>query len=690
VTADKIKPHHLARRAIVYVRQSSAHQVLHNPESRALQYGMRDRLAALGWSEIEVVDDDLGRSAAGGVARVGFERMVAEVCLGKVGAVAAREVSRFARNSRDWQQLIEMGRVVDTVLVDGEAVYAPRDGNDRLLLGLKGSLNEYELDLLRQRSLAARHAKARRGELVVAAPVGFIKAGDRLEKDPDRRVQAAIRLVFDKVAELGSARQALLWFHEHGLDLPARRRDGTLLWRRPCYGSIHRMVTNPAYGGAYAYGRTGAAVRYDGAGARPGSRRKPRAEWLALRPGTHEGYLEWERAEAIRGMVSDNTPASRHHGAPKHGDALLAGLLRCRRCGRKLTVRYTGAGHDVPRYSCWRGYLDNGEPRCIAFGGLRADDAIEAEILKVLEPAAVAAAVEAEAQAAQHRDQVREALLRDLQAARYAADRAFRQYDTIDPANRLVAAELEARWNRALEHVAEAEAKVSAHDAATPAREAVTPASLAGLAGDLRSVWTAPTTDARLRKRIVRTVVQEVVADLDEPAGAVVLLIHWMGGIHTQLRLPRRRRGQRNSTSPDIVAAVRQLVLIASDDVIAGMLNRNGLRTGHGKRWTRERVTSLRSHHGIPVHRCTPEDQAPWLNLNRAAALLRVSPKTLRLAVEAGRIDAVHPLPDGPWIFSRAALSGPAAMDIVSQARRNPHHPGGSVPGQETLPFSTT
>jgi DNA invertase Pin-like site-specific DNA recombinase len=690
MSADKVQPHHLARKAILYVRQSSAHQVLHNPESRALQYAMRDRLAALGWSEIEVVDDDLGRSAAGGVARAGFERMVAEVCLGKVGAVAAREVSRFARNSRDWQQLIEMCRVVDTVLVDGEAIYAPRDGNDRLLLGLKGSLNEYELDLLRHRSLAARYAKARRGELVVAAPIGFIKAGDRLEKDPDRRVQEAIRLVFDKVAELGSARQALLWFHEHDLELPARRGNGDIIWRRPCYGSIHRMVTNPAYGGAYAYGRTGAAVRYDSTGARPGSRRKPRDEWLALRPGAHEGYIDWERAEAIRGMVNDNIPASRHHGAPKHGDALLAGLLRCRRCGRKLTLRYTGAAHDIPRYSCWRGWLDNGEPRCIAFGGLRVDDAIEAEILKVLEPAAVAAAMEAETQAAHHRDQVREALLRDLQAARYTADRAFRQYDAIDPANRLVAAELEARWNRVLAQVAEVEAKITAYDAATPIRAAARPASLAGLTEDLQFVWRAPTTDARLRKRIVRTVVQEVVADLDEAAGEIALFIHWVGGVHTELRLPRRRRGQRNSTSPDIIAAVRQLVLIGSDDVIAGMLNRNGLRTGHGNRWTRERVTALRSHHAIPVYRRVPEDEAPWLNLNKAAALLRISPKTLRLAVTAGRIEAVHPLPDGPWIFSRAALNGPAALDLVNQARRNPNHPVGPLPGQEALPFSMT
>ena len=246
--SEKIRPQLLERKAILYVRQSSPHQVLHNRESSALQYAMRSRLTALGWCNIEVVDDDLGRSAAGGVARAGFERMVAEVHLGKVGAVAAREVSRFARNSRDWQQLVEMCRVVDTVLIDQETIYAPRHGSDRLLLGLKGSLNEYELDLLRQRSLSARHEKARRGELVVAAPVGFVNAGDRLEKDPDRRVQEAISLVFDKVEELGSARQALLWFHEHGLELPTRRRNGDVTWRRPSYATVHRMIENRIYG----------------------------------------------------------------------------------------------------------------------------------------------------------------------------------------------------------------------------------------------------------------------------------------------------------------------------------------------------------------------------------------------------------------------------------------------------------
>jgi hypothetical protein len=334
--------------------------------------------------------------------------------------------------------------------------------------------------------------------------------------------------------------------------------------------------------------------------------------------------------------------------------------------------------------------MDNGEPRCIAFGGLRVDDAIEEAILTVVGPGAIAAATAAEKESSQRRDQVRDALTRDLEAARYAADRAFRQYDAADPANRLVAGELEARWNKALARVAEIEGKIAAHDAAsvTPAAD---PASLATLAADLKIVWAAPSTDARLKKRIVRTVIHEVIADIDPEAAEIVLVVHWAGGVHSEIRLPRRRRrGQRNSTSADVIAAVRQLVLIANDDVIAGILNRNGSVTGHGNRWTRERVTSLRSHHRIAVYKPADDGIEPWLNLSKAARILRVAPRTLRLAAEAHEIEAIHPLPDGPWIFSRAALSASSARAITERARQNPKYPTGSHTDQQSLFSSIT
>src|SRR4051794_39537568 len=287
------------------------------------------------------------------------------------------------------------------------------------------------------------------------------------------------------------------------------------------------------------------------------ARHPPRYAAFPNLPSPNFGHSS--RAEAIRQMVSKNVPSAAAHGAPKHGAALLSGLLRCRRCGQKLTVQYTGAKHDIPRYTCSRGRLDYGEPSCIAFGGLRVDDAVEVALLALVRPAALQAAQAAEAQAAARRDEAREALSRDLEAARYAADRAFRQYDAADPENRLVASELEARWNRALVHVAEVEGKLATPDASTPA-PAVAPASLGVLASNLRTVWSAPTTDARIKKRIVRTLIQEVVADIDDAASEIVLIVHWVGGVHSELRLPKRRRGQRNSTSADIIQAVRQLV----------------------------------------------------------------------------------------------------------------------------------
>lgn len=453
--SDKIRQQHLDRKAILYVRQSSNFQVQHNEESKRLQYAINDRLQLLGWQEVEVIDEDLGRSASGSVTRSGFEKMVSEVSLGKVGAVAAREVSRFARNSREWQQLVEVCRVVDTLLIDNETIYCPRQSNDRLLLGLKGSLNEYELDLLRQRSLEARYQKASRGELIVAAPIGFLKTGSkrgkdqRLEKDPDVRVQEAIELVFRKCFELGSLRQVLLWLIDNGLQMPARRTNGELVWKRPVYSSLHQMVSNPVYGGAYCYGRTQSKNSYQNGASRKTTIRKQREKWHTLNPNHHQGYVTWHKFEQLQKLLANNN-LSTGMGTPRNGAALLAGLFRCRRCSRKLIVNYTGGTKKFPRYCCQRGFLDNGEPKCISFGGMPIDRAVSELIFRVVEPAALEASVLAHQLESENQREVIQALERQLQQARYEASRAQRQYDASDPENRLVTDELEKRWDSAL------------------------------------------------------------------------------------------------------------------------------------------------------------------------------------------------------------------------------------------------
>lgn len=661
--SEKISPRHLERSAIVYVRQSSPHQVLHNEESRRLQYAMKQRVLSLGWRNVEVIDEDLGLSAVTTVDRTGFQRMVAEVCLGKVGAIVAREVSRFARNNRDWHQLIEMCSLVDTLLIDQEAVYNPRQSNDRLLLGLKGSLSEYELDLLRQRSLEARWAKARRGELVITAPIGFLKTSDqKLELDPDQRVQQAIRLVFEKFLELGSARQALVWFLEKGLQIPTRRYGAAgweTVWRRTSYRSVIRILKDPTYAGAYSFGRTGVVSSVKDGVLEKKRARRPMTEWGVLIRDHHDGYIAWELFEVIQTMLSKNVSSfgSPVHGAAKRGVALLGGLLRCHRCGRKLLVNYTGKNHLVPRYCCLRGRLDTGEQRCISFGGLRVDEAVSAELIRVLEPAAIEAARATASDATRKQSDVVDALMVELKAARYAAERSWKQYDSTDPENRLVADQLERRWNAALQRVGEIEARIDVEKHEQRRHKPLSTDSLANLTSDLDAVWNDPEADVRLKKRILRTLIEEIVVDLSPESTKVELVIHWKGGIHSSLQVVRRVRGQ-NSThaAMETVDAVCALSRICKDDTIASYLNRNGIPTGRGNRWTRERVTSLRSHRRIPNHDRNQRESEGWMNLGEAAVHVGVAAKTLRLAAERGEIKALHPLKYGPWIFLRADL----------------------------------
>jgi DNA invertase Pin-like site-specific DNA recombinase len=694
---DKISDLHLTRKAILYVRQSSAHQVTHNAESRRMQYAMKERLQELGWKEIEVIDEDQGRSAAGTTERSGFDRMVSDVCLGRVGVVAARELSRFSRNSRDWQQLIEVCRVVHTLLVDHETVYDPRRSNDRLLLGVKGSLNEYELDVLRQRAWEARLEKAKRGELVLTAPVGFIKNDTGpMEMDPDRRVQEALHLVFRKFRQLGSVRQTLFWFLESDLELPARQWDGNLwttVWKRPRYGAVYKILTHPAYGGAYSYGQSEQVIDFHDSRPRKRRRRRKREEWLALIPGHHEGYIDWEQYERNRKAIADNMTSRfpESPSAPKHGPALLAGLLRCRRCGKKLLVGYTGREANVIRYMCCRGNLDTGTSRCITFGGARVDAFVANQVLRVVKPSAVEAALRAAEKTVCQRSDILETLGRNLEAAHYATDRAWKQYDGVDPENRLVADELERRWNEALSHRNEIENRIAEEQ--TNQEKETTPEfeDFLRIAEDLRVVWDAPETDMRLKKRILRTLIHEILVDTDSHAGEVLITIHWNGGVHTQGVVKRRRHGQNSlHTSTEIVDAVAVLSKICPDHLIAGILNRNGLQTGKGNRWTQERVTSLRAKRKMPRYSDEQREAAGWVTLTDASKHLDVCPSTLRAAAERGIIPVEHPLSLGPWVFCRSDLESTAAKTLVESTRRRTKGGAARCPEQRELEFHET
>src|SRR4030095_15113167 len=392
--------------------------------------------------------------------------------------------------------------------------------------------------------------------------------------------------------------------------------------------------------------------------------------------------------EEIQHMMTNNAHLGDRSGAAKRGSGLLAGLLRCRRCGRKLMVAYTGNGPFVLRYVCHRSALDNGAPPCITFAGLSMDDAISREIMIVLEPAAIEAAVLATEQETLQQEEIISALKRELEAAQYTARRAEKQYDTTDPDNRLVASELERRWNDALQKVQQIEARIEQ----AMGRRQVTPATrdeFETLAGDLAAVWSHPESDARIKKRIVRTLIEEVMADVDGHAGEIIAVIHWKGGVHTELRIPRRRRGySRTHTPKEIVDAVRVLVRISSDDVIAGALTRSGSVTGMGNRWTRERVTSLRSHHGIPAYNADRRRAEGWLTLTEAADQLHMSGITLRLAIERGEIEAEHPLANGPWVINHRALETPKAVQLVGQSRRERRDPVLDVSGQRIIDFS--
>lgn len=685
----KIAPDHLARGAFIYIRQSTADQLANNHESRRRQYGLAERARALGWTDVTVIDDDLGRSGSG-VSRPGFERLLAAICEGRVGAVFAIEASRLARNGRDWHTLIEFCGLVGTVIVDEDGVYEPRHPNDRLLLGMKGTMSELELSLLRARSMEALKQKAGRGELFFSVAVGYIKVGrDKIEMDPDLRVREAIGLVFARFAEMQSIRQVFLSLRADQIALPYIDSNGPesrqLSWKLPVYATVNNLLTNPVYAGAYAFGRTGSRMTIENGRKRiVRGRRKDRSDWAVLLVDHHEGYLSWTEYERNQRVIADNANGKgmMARGAVRKGEALLAGLVRCGHCGRRLLVSYNGTNGDIGRYNCDATRSNPGTPACISFGALRVDEAVGAEIVRLLQPLGVEAAVRAitdgEHQSVEKQRQIELA----LEQARFEAIRARRQYDAVDPDNRLVAGELERRWNAALAAVATLEEELKAVVRQRPAAlSAEERKRLLELGADLETAWHHPAATAITRKRIIRVVLREVVARIE--GDQILLMLHWQGGDHTHLTVRKNRRGQtRWVVEPETVGLIRHCARLMPDKAIAGMLNRTGKRTGRLNGWTQSRVRAFRNTHGIGVYREGEWAERDEITLTDVATMLDLSPITVLRQIKAGIIPAKQYCKGTPWVIKRQDIDL-----LLSERPRGHKDPLSTNPDQQTFIF---
>lgn len=688
MSAEMLPEGLLKRKAIVYVRQSTQTQVQTNLESQRRQYDLVEVARRHGFASVEVIDDDLGRSASGSVARPGFDRLVAAVCAGEVGAVLCLDASRLSRNGRDWHHLLELCGLVGARVIDTDGVYDPCRPNDRLLLGMKGQISEFELGVIRARMLDARHGKALRGDLRISVPTGYIWHREvGLGLDPNQRVQEAVRVVFARFRQLGSARQALLSLAAEEMHFP-RPSDGKSLvtfdWTPIRYRNVISILKNPFYAGAYAYGKSEKRTALvDGRVRTTYKHRKPFGQWEVIIKDHHEGYIEWSEFERNQKLLAAN--AYGKAGGVKSGRggrALLPGLLLCGGCGCRLVVAYSGH-YSLPVYRCERPNQMLGRPRCMTFGAKCVDAAVGHELLRAIEPIAIEAALHAEHRHMEQRSEQRRIVELELQQTRYEASLAERRYAACDPDNRLIAAQLEKSWEATLQRVADCEARLAALDNPDPAPP--TP-DFTGLAQDLQAAWDAPGVTMRSRQQLVRSLIADIIAHYDAGSREIVLTLHWRGGQHFELRVRKPRAGEHDCrTSEEALAVIRSMATRWSDEDIAATLNRMGLPTGQGKTWTAHRVSSLRRVRGIRAYKSAEKD-GEWLTMSEAAAKLGVSNHQIRKLIKAGVLAAEQVVPDAPYQIRASDLQDERVISALARKGR----PCRPVSETQTSIFSDT
>lgn len=663
----------LNRKAVVYVRQSTQSQVMTNLESQRRQYDLVAVARQHGFVDVEVIDDDMGRSASGTVARPGFDRLVAWLCGGKVGAVLCFDASRLARNGRDWHHLLELCGLVEARVIDQDGVYNPSHPNDRLLLGMKGSISEFELGVLRARMLDAARSKARRGELRLPVPFGYIWHRDvGLGFDPNLRLQEVIRHIFARFGELGSARQVLLSMMADQIHFPRPTDESRMTsfdWMPIRYRNVISVLKNPFYAGVYVYGKSEKRTEIvEGRARKSYGHGKPIGTWEVMIKGHHPGYIDWEEYERNQKQLAVN--AYGHAGGTKSGRggrALLSGILTCARCGSRLTVAYTGNPLSRAVYRCLKPNLMMGLPRCMTFGGPRVDGAIAKELLRAVEPMAIEAALEAERMHRERQHEHKHVIDLELRQARYEVGLAERRYAACDPDNRLIAAQLEKNWEAALRRVQDIEARSVDQKRAVVE---VDPGAFANLADNLSEAWNAPGVTMRARQQLLRTLVTNIVVDVDDELREVVLVIHWRGGQHSQLRVRKPRTGEHGcATAEDALEILRSMAGRWSDEHIAACLNRMGIPTGQGKTWTAKRVGSVRRVRNIHGY-LSAEKGGDWLTMSEAAAALRTTRHTLRKLVRAKILPAVQLVAGAPHQIKVSDLSSDAVKAALARKGR--------------------